>query len=102
MGADFLIETCLVFLFNMIRIIKDPRCIVERDTVFREIFCRFAWIPFEGHTYIMRVTRRYGNLFVWNDVLHTRSEGSMAYLWVALLEGSCTAAWAAKNAQAMR
>jgi hypothetical protein len=70
--------------------------------VFREIFCRFAWIPFEGHTYIMRVTRRYGNLFVWNDVLHTRSEGSMAYLWVALLEGSCTAAWTAKNAQAVR
>jgi hypothetical protein len=82
MGADFLIETCLVFLFNMIRIIKDPRCIVERDTMFREIFCRFAWISFEGHIYIMRVTRRYGNLFVWNDVLHTRSEGSMAYPWV--------------------
>ena len=41
----------------MIRIIKDPRRIVEGDTVFREIFCRFARIPFEGHIRIMRVTR---------------------------------------------
>ena len=25
----------------------------------RKIFCCFAWVPFEGHTYIMRVTRSY-------------------------------------------
>ena len=42
MVACFFIETCSVFLCNMIRIIKDPRCIVERDTVFGKIFCRFA------------------------------------------------------------
>ena len=59
MVAGFLIEACLIFLFNMIRIIKDPRRIAEGDTVFREIFCRFARIPFEGYTRIMRVTRSY-------------------------------------------
>ena len=57
MVAGFLIEACLIFLFNTVRIIKDPRRIVEGDTVFRKIFCRFARIPFEGHTCIMRVTR---------------------------------------------
>src|SRR5215813_867403 len=59
MVAGFLIEVCLIFLFNTIRIIKDPCRIVEGDTVFREIFCRFTRIPFEGHTRIMRVTRSY-------------------------------------------
>src|SRR6266581_1293839 len=57
MVAGLLIEACLIFLFDMIRITKDPRRMVEGDTVFREIFCRFARIPFDGHTCIMRVTR---------------------------------------------
>src|SRR5919198_6121874 len=57
MVAGFLIEACLLFLFNTIRIVKDPRCIVEGDTVFRKIFCRLARVPFEVHTRVMRVTR---------------------------------------------
>src|SRR5919109_3781065 len=57
MVAGFLIEAWLIFLFNKIRIIEDPRCIVEGDTVFRKIFCRLARVPFEGHACMMRVTR---------------------------------------------
>ena len=48
----------MIFPFDVVGIIKYPCRIVEGNSVFGEVLCRFAGIPFEGHALIVWVTRR--------------------------------------------